>query len=76
MQKPNQDESINLLASLRAVAGQHDDIHERAMFGCPEFFAGTAMVAWRVWRPDSTQAACGPRHRASADAGLLVLQAI
>jgi hypothetical protein len=45
MQKPNKDESINLLASLRAVAGQHDDIHERAMFGCPGFFAGTAMVA-------------------------------
>ncbi|RKE25246.1 TfoX-like protein [Paraburkholderia sp. BL23I1N1] len=45
MQKLNQDESISLLASLRAVASQYDDIHERAMFGCPGFFAGTSMVA-------------------------------
>ncbi|MGF6369695.1 hypothetical protein OKW40_002445 [Paraburkholderia sp. RAU6.4a] len=44
MLKPNEDPS-NLLASLRAVASQYGDIHERAMFGCPGFFAGKAMAA-------------------------------
>lgn len=44
MQKPSEDHNT-LLASLRVVAAQYGDIHERAMFGCPGFFAGTAMVA-------------------------------
>ncbi|CAD6561999.1 hypothetical protein LMG28727_07620 [Paraburkholderia kirstenboschensis] len=44
MQKPSEDHNT-LLGSLRAVAAQYGDIHERAMFGCPGFFAGTAMVA-------------------------------
>ncbi|WP_158608981.1 TfoX/Sxy family protein [Paraburkholderia sp. RAU2J] len=44
MQKPNPDHNTPL-ASLRVVAAQYDDIHERAMFGCPGFFAGTTMAA-------------------------------
>ncbi|WP_408388860.1 TfoX/Sxy family protein [Paraburkholderia sediminicola] len=44
MHGPNQDH-VDLLASLRAIASRYDGVQERPMFWCPGFFMGTTMFA-------------------------------